>query len=153
MAESYWILSEERLNTKKKLEYSKEETRSRKLKNDRQYNDQKDKMTNKGQHNTTQKTKHRATRTNTKSRWWTRLLRKGKQFLLHWWHPSCYCCYKSGDKSWTRKGPNYDYDNRRLCGHLWNRYSVPVNHVMLATLKYAKWCLQRSNWEPSDFVF
>ena len=62
---------------KKKFEDSKEETRSRKLKNDKQCNDQKDKKTNKGQLNTIQKTKHRATRTNTENTWWTRLLRKG----------------------------------------------------------------------------
>jgi hypothetical protein len=30
--------------------------------------------------------------------------RKGKQFLLHMWHPSYYYCYKPGDKSWMRKG-------------------------------------------------
>jgi hypothetical protein len=33
------------------------------------------------------------------------LLWKGTWFLLHYWHPSCYSCYKPGDKSWMRKGP------------------------------------------------
>ena len=27
------------------------------------------------------------------------ILRKCKMFLLHWWHPSCYSCYKPVDKS------------------------------------------------------
>ena len=31
--------------------------------------------------------------------------RKGKQFLLHMWHLSCYLCYKPGDKSLMRKLP------------------------------------------------
>ena len=30
--------------------------------------------------------------------------RKGKQFLLHQWYPSCYSSDKSGDKSLMRKG-------------------------------------------------
>jgi len=25
---------------------------------------------------------------------------KGKQFLFHRWHSSCYSCYKPGFKSW-----------------------------------------------------
>ena len=45
-----------------------------------------------------------------KNQGWTQVLRKGKQFLLHIWHPSCYSCYKPVDKSWIRKGPNCDYD-------------------------------------------
>ena len=49
-------------------------------------------------------------------------LRKGKQFLLHMWHPSCQSCYKPGDKTWTRKGPDYN-----ICGHLWYIYSVTVS--------------------------
>jgi hypothetical protein len=37
----------------------------------------------------------------TKNRGLTRVLRKeGGQFLLPKWHPLCYCCYKSNDKSW-----------------------------------------------------
>jgi hypothetical protein len=40
-----------------------------------------------------------------KNRGLIQVLRKGKQFLLHLWDPSCYSCYKSGDMSWTRKGP------------------------------------------------
>jgi len=35
--------------------------------------------------NHTRKTKHRAT----KNRGWTQVLRKGQQFPLHMWHPSC----------------------------------------------------------------
>jgi hypothetical protein len=29
---------------------------------------------------------------------WTQVLRKGKQFLLHLWHLSCYSCYNLGDR-------------------------------------------------------
>jgi len=53
--------------------------------------------------------------------------------LLHLWHPSSYSCYKPGDKSWMRKGPE--------CGHLWHRYSSTVYQVMVATVK------------PSTFAF
>ena len=42
-------------------------------------------------------------------------MRKGKQFLLHMWHPLCYSCYKPRDQSWMRKGPDCDYDKRSLC--------------------------------------
>jgi hypothetical protein len=34
------------------------------------------------------------------------MLQKGKQFLLHKWHLSCYSCCKLNDKSWMRKGLN-----------------------------------------------
>jgi hypothetical protein len=37
----------------------------------------------------------------TTNRGWTHVFRKGKQFLSHWWHQSCYSSYKS----WMRKGP------------------------------------------------
>ena len=45
----------------------------------------------------------------TKHLGWTLVIWKGKQFLLHSWHVSCYCC-KSGDKSWMRNGPECEYD-------------------------------------------
>ena len=48
----------------------------------------------------------------TKNQWWTHVLGKSKQFLLHMWHPSCYSYNKPGDKSWMRRGPYYDFDNR-----------------------------------------
>jgi hypothetical protein len=38
-------------------------------------------------------------------RGWSVILR---QFLLNKWHPSCYLCYNSGDKSWTRKNMSDD---------------------------------------------
>jgi len=52
--------------------------------------------------NITQKSNDRATRTPLKSEHDHGFLRKDNQFLLmfHLWHPSCYSCYKSGDKSW-----------------------------------------------------
>ena len=42
------------------------------------------------------------------------MLRKGKQFLLHVCHPWYYSCYKPGDKSWMRKGPDCDYDKHNI---------------------------------------
>jgi hypothetical protein len=39
-----------------------------------------------------------------------------KYLTVNWfhrkWHLSCYSYYKSGDKSWMRKGPDCDYDKR-----------------------------------------
>ena len=37
---------------------------------------------------------------------WTQVLQKGKQFLIHMWHTSCFSYYKPGDKFWmnTRNG-------------------------------------------------
>ena len=38
----------------------------------------------------------RSSNTNsTKNRWWTQVLRNGRQFLLHQWHPSCYSSYNA----------------------------------------------------------
>ena len=68
--------------------------------------------TNNGGHNTTQKTKDWATRTSLKKMRWTRVIQKGKQFLLHKWHPSCCSCYLSGDKSWMWKTQNCDFDKQ-----------------------------------------
>ena len=83
------------------------------------------------------------------STWWslfqicivrTQVLRKGKQFLAHIWHPSCYSCNKPGDKSWIKNGPDCDYDKRNIsvviCKH---RYYVTVNQVMVATVQLLKW--------------
>ena len=44
----------------------------------------------------------------------THVVRKGKQFLLHMWHLSCYSSYKPGDKSWMRKWPDYNYDKQNI---------------------------------------
>ena len=78
---------------------------------------------------------------------WTNMLRKCRQFLLHIWHPSCYCFYKTGNKSWMRKGPDYDYlrQTEHIRGPLWHRYSVTVNYVMMVTVKLWKWWLQLSH--------
>ena len=46
--------------------------------------------------------------------------RKGKLFLLHMWHPSCYSCHKPGDKSWITKGTNCDYGKRNISMFLCN---------------------------------
>ena len=66
----------------------------------RQYNGQKknDKRTNK-----IYKTLHRNTNP-TKNQEWSQVLQKGKQYLLHMWHPSCKSCYKPGDKSHMLEG-------------------------------------------------
>ena len=37
------------------------------------------------------------------------VLWKGKKLLLHMWQSSCYFSYKSGDKSWMRKGLTFVY--------------------------------------------
>jgi hypothetical protein len=86
--------------------------RSCKLK-ERQYNGPKKQYTQRS-------TKHCTRSSNTKptkNRGWTHVLWKVKQFLLHMSHPSCYSCYKHGDKSWIRKEPECDYDN-------WNIFFV-----------------------------
>jgi len=46
---------------------------------------------------------------NIKNLGWTLVFWKCKQFLLHSWHVSCYCC-KPGDKSWMRNGQECEYD-------------------------------------------
>ena len=99
-----------------RFEDTKRAIRSRKSKKDRQYNGQtkKDNRTNNYLQNISEKTKDRATRTGTKNWGWNQMPRKGKQFLLHTWHPSCYSCYKPGDKSWMRKWPDIDYDKRNI---------------------------------------
>jgi hypothetical protein len=84
---------------KKCLKIPKEVSRSRKSK-DRQYNGKR-KRINKDLHNITQKRKDRARRTLLKSR----MNSDGPEgkFLFCMWHPSCYFCNKSGDKSCMRK--------------------------------------------------
>jgi len=83
-------------------------------------NRQADKKTNKN--TTTQKTKIE----NHKSHKKTQVHRRGKQFMLHYWNPSCYSCYKSDDKSWEINGGIH-------------RYSLTFIQVMMATLKLSKW--------------
>ena len=56
----------------------------------------------------------------------TQLLWKDKQFLLHMWHPSCYSCYKPGDRSWMRKGW---WQTEHIRDYLWHRYSVTINYI------------------------
>jgi hypothetical protein len=67
-------------------------------KNERQHNGQRkeDKRTNIDLQNITQKTNDQATRTPLKSKGWTEVLWKGRQFLLHMWYPPCCSCYKPG---------------------------------------------------------
>ena len=63
--------------------------------------------------NTTQKTKEQATQTSLNTGGELRCSR-GKQFLFHYWNSSYYSCYKPGDKSWMRKGPDCDYDKQNI---------------------------------------
>ena len=55
------------------------------------------------------------------------MLRKGKKFLLYWWHP---LCYKSSDKSRMRKWPGCAYD-------MWNK-NVDIIFLVIS-------------WSPSLF--
>ena len=56
-----------------------------------------------------------------KNRGLIQVLQKGKQFLLHKYHPLCYSFHKLTDKSWMIKGTEH------VRGHLWHRYAVTVN--------------------------
>ena len=55
---------------------------------------------------------------------WIKVLRKGKQFLLHMWHPSYYFCYKLCDKSWMMKRPHCNYDKRNISVDICDRCSI-----------------------------
>jgi hypothetical protein len=39
------------------------------------------------------------------------------------WHMTQWC-YKPGDKSWMRKGPDCEHNIEHIHGHLWHRYSI-----------------------------
>ena len=42
-----------------------------------------------------------------------------------------------------------------ISGHLWHRYAIAVNHVMVATVKLSKWDFNWTKWNPwfSSFLF
>jgi hypothetical protein len=40
---------------------------------------------------------------------------QGKEFLLHYWHLSCYSSYKRSDRSCMRKGPGSTCDKWNIC--------------------------------------
>jgi hypothetical protein len=73
-----------------------------------------------GQTKKNKSTKHytEKQRSSNRSPGWTHVLRKGKQFLLQMWHLSCCSCYKPGDKSWMKKGPDCDYNRTYPCSSL-----------------------------------
>jgi hypothetical protein len=82
--------------------------------------------------------------TTTKNQGWTHVFMRGKQFLLHMWHPSCYSFHKFGDKSWMRNGQDYDSDKQEhIHGHVWHRYSEMAdrtnNNPQHTTLKAKDW--------------
>jgi hypothetical protein len=93
----------------------------------------------KGQRDKQRSTKHTHKTKNdsnlTKNRGWTQVLRKGKQLLLHYWHPSCYSSYKPGDKSWMKKGPGSVYDKWKTCSD-----RITDNHNMF------NWSFDWLNW-------
>ena len=62
---------------------------------------------------TLQTTKDRATGTPLKSGGWNQVLRKGRWFLLHMWHPSCKNQLVLVNNNWRmRKEPDHDNDKR-----------------------------------------
>jgi len=92
----------------------------------------------------------------------TLLLRKRKQFLFHMLHPSCYSWSNPViSQSWSRNGPDCDYDKRNISRghsptHLWHRYSITVNQVMVATVKLSRmtptWYFFRKLSQAGDHV-
>jgi ABC-type uncharacterized transport system permease subunit len=81
-------------------------------------------------------------------------------------HQSCYSCFKLGDMSKDRatrasvvlllfQTQWYVMNEERfglwlqqvehIHGHLWQKYSVTVNQVMMATIKLSKWWLDLSH--------
>ena len=49
-----------------------------------------------------------------RKRRYIQVLRKGRQFLLHMWHPSCYSCNKPDCKSLMWKWPDSHYDKQHV---------------------------------------
>jgi len=71
----------------------------------------------------------------TNNRGSTKLLWKGKQFLLHMLHLSCYSCYKPEDKSWIMIGPDYDYVKGSISVLICDTYIPSFGQVMVVTVK------------------
>jgi hypothetical protein len=111
--------------------------RGRKSKKGRQFNGQKKKDKRKTMMYLTLNRKLRSSNTKpTKNHGWTLVVWKGKQFLLHMWHPLCYSCYKTSNKSWMRKGQDSDYDTQNISVAIWDTdILVTVNQVMVTTIK------------------
>jgi len=66
---------------------------------------------------------------------WTNVLLKGKQYSLIWWHRSVILAkldYKSGIKDMIGLCL---LQTENILGHLWHRYPVAVNKVVVATVK------------------
>jgi hypothetical protein len=38
--------------------------------------------------------------------------------------------------------------DEHICGHLWHRYSITVNQIMVATVKLSKWCVTNNYIYP-----
>ena len=66
------------------------------------------------------------------NRGWSEVLRKGRQFLLHKWHPSCCSRYKHDYKSWMRKWLVRAYEK-------WNLYVVICDTDILYRLTKSCW--------------
>ena len=90
------------------------------------------KRTNHDLQNTTRKTKNCATRISLKKgKGWKQVLRKGKQFLFHCWHSLYYSCYKLSDVMNEERTGLWLHQKEHICGHLWHRYYLVVNQVMV----------------------
>jgi hypothetical protein len=83
------------------------------------------------------------------------MLRKGRQFLLHTWYPSCYSCYKLGDKSWIRKGPDCDSDKQYIsvviCEKMFPLWAVAFYILVkftYITVFRVVWCALMHNAHP-----
>ena len=64
------------------------------------------------------------------------MLWKGKQFLLHMRHPSCYTCYKRGDMSWMRKWSNCDFEKRNISMVICDMWHVSIFVSIVICFKY-----------------
>jgi hypothetical protein len=101
------------------------------------------KRTNNNLQNMTQKDKDRGTRTHWKNREWTEMPKKGKQFLLHMWQPSCYSCYKPSEKTgfvlWKYVCTSWIYRHQNGLGidtvHS-NVYDILINKLIYIVLVY-----------------
>ena len=85
----------------RRFEDTKEVNRICKSKKDRQQNGQKKKDKRYKQRSTKHTYKAIVTSNTNPTKTWSErgCSGRGKQFLLHWWHLSCYSSYKYSDKS------------------------------------------------------
>ena len=71
--------------------------------------------------------------------------RKGRPFLLHMWHRSCYSSCKPGDESWMyewRMNQTVLTISGNIHGNLWLINPVTLSKIMAATVNHVEWLLQ-----------